>query len=118
MQVESIEGFRLSPQQKYLWTLEQREACVVYRAQCLMLIEGELDRVLLRRSIRRLVRRHDLFRTAFHHLAGMSVPLQVVTEQGELSIEERDLSSLGPREQEKRVQALYREAARLPFDLA
>jgi amino acid adenylation domain-containing protein len=116
IQAESIEGFRLSPQQKYLWTLQQSEAGATYRAQCLILIEGHLDRVMLRRSIRRLVRRHDLLRTAFHHLPGMSLPVQVIAEQSGLAIEERDMSSLGPGEQAKRVESLYMEAARLPFD--
>jgi amino acid adenylation domain-containing protein len=118
MQVESIEGFRLSPQQKQLWTLQQSEAGVAYRAQCLILIEGKLDRVILRRSIRRLVRRHDLLRTAFHHLSGMSLPVQVIEDESDQAIEERDLSSLEPLERETRIEALYRDAARLPFELS
>jgi amino acid adenylation domain-containing protein len=117
MQVESIEGFRLSPQQKYLWALQQGDESVAYRAQGLMLIEGDLNKVVLRRAVRRVVERHDLLRTVFRQVAGMSFPLQVIEEQRDLAIEEIDVSSLEPREQLTRVEALYQEAAQAPVDL-
>ena len=115
MQAENIEGFRLSPPQKYLWALQQGDESA-YRSQCLILIEGNLNSVVLRRAIRSVVGRHDLLRTVFHQVAGMSFPLQVVEEQSNFAIEEHDLSSLDPREQTTRVEELYREAGLAPFD--
>jgi hypothetical protein len=43
MQELSIEGFRLSPQQKRLWLLQQAGYSQPYRVQCAVLIEGNLN---------------------------------------------------------------------------
>ena len=42
-QNEISEGFRLSPQQKHLWLVQELGYCPAYRAQCAILIEGNLN---------------------------------------------------------------------------
>ncbi|HKV09570.1 MAG TPA: condensation domain-containing protein, partial [Thermoanaerobaculia bacterium] len=74
-----IEGFRLSPQQKRLWALQERDG--IYHTQSAFVAEGEVDRERLRRSFHQAVGRHEVFRTLFHRLAGMDLPIQVVQEE-------------------------------------
>ena len=42
------EGYRLSPQQNRLWSLQQVGNGATFRAQCVLLIEGQLDAAILR----------------------------------------------------------------------
>ncbi|MGB8509929.1 MAG: condensation domain-containing protein, partial [Pyrinomonadaceae bacterium] len=113
---EAVSGFRLSPQQAHLWALgpEARNASM----QCALLIEGALDVPVLDAALRRLVERHEIFRTTLGYLPGMSMPLQIVAESSDARLlrADPDLSSDGGREE--MIERLSREAAREPFDLA
>jgi len=79
MQELSIEGFPLSPQQKRLWPL-QLLVPQTYQAECLVLIEGALDVAALRLALNQVVERYEILRTSFQSLPGMSLPLQVVSQ--------------------------------------
>ena len=72
----TLEGYRLSPQQKRLWQLQQ--AGSPYLAQCLIRIDGPANAEVLRRKVLQVVMRHDILRTSFESLPGMGLPLQVV----------------------------------------
>jgi amino acid adenylation domain-containing protein len=115
-QQEVIEGFRLSPQQKYLWLLQQEDPGQPYCTQCTVLIEGNLDTKILATALRNVFARHEILRTTFICLPGMSIPVQVISDGSIPSIERHDLSGWGAREQEARIEALFREASRVPFD--
>ncbi len=79
MSREVVEGFRLAPQQERVWLLrEAAGAGQAYRAQCAIEITGALDADALRRAVARIVARHEILRTNFQRLAGMTVPLQVI----------------------------------------
>ncbi len=71
-------GFRLSPQQKHLWLLQQGSYNPAYRTECAVRIAGELDQQTLAAAIRNVVERHEILRTVFHFLPGVDVPLQVI----------------------------------------
>jgi amino acid adenylation domain-containing protein len=115
-QQEVIEGFRLSPQQKYLWLLQQEDPSQPYCTQCAVLIEGNLDTKILAAALRNVFDRHEILRTTFICLPGMSIPVQVISEGSIPSIDCYDLTGWDPLEQEARIEALFQEASLLPFD--
>ena len=103
-----INGFQMSPQQKRLWSLRENEG-EPYRVQCLVSIRGRLDADLLRSSLFELVERHEILRTSFYCLPGMTIPLQVVGEHGTPVTREHDLRPLAAEEQRQWIERLLRE---------
>src|SRR5437016_9711965 len=81
MSAETVEGFRLSPQQSRLWSLQALSGAKAYRAECSVAIEGNADLARLRRCLEQIVARHEILRTSFRRLPGMNAPLQVVHDQ-------------------------------------
>jgi amino acid adenylation domain-containing protein/FkbM family methyltransferase len=77
---QTLEGYRLSRQQKYLWQLQQ-EFPQLAQAQCVVAIEGPALTSVLHESLERVVSRHQILRTRYERLSGMDVPLQVVSEE-------------------------------------
>lgn len=92
MSQEVVQGFRLSPQQKYLWSLQQ-ESCA-YQAQLVVSIEGTLDRFALEAALQRIVARQEILRTTFEFLPGMKTPVQVVSEETALDFRPVDLGDV------------------------
>ena len=80
MKNEVIEGFQLSPQQKHLWLLCGRHGAAIYCSQCVVRIEGRLDKQILRQAIENVVQRHEILRTSFRTLPNMDMPVQVQSE--------------------------------------
>lgn len=81
MQDVSIEGFRLSPQQKRLWQLQEAGNNQPYRAHCAVLIEGNLNPEILTSALQNVINRHEILRTTFRVLEGMNLPLQVIGDR-------------------------------------
>jgi amino acid adenylation domain-containing protein len=82
--IERVEsGFRLSPQQRRLWTLREQGEAV---AQSVLLLDGLLEVLRLERALQGLVNRHEILRTTFHRLPGMKVPVQRVSPAGEMRL--------------------------------
>lgn len=100
MQNETIDGFRLSPQQERLWSFHPGDGDIPYRAQCTVLIEGNLDAGRLEGVFASVVERNEILRTSFHCLEGLSLPVQVVSEDSRVILEEHDLIGLDPQAQE------------------
>ncbi len=111
-----IEGFRLSPQQRHLWLLQQASPGQPFHAGCAILIEGDLDRAALGAAIERVVSRHELLRTTFQSLPGMPLPLQVISGDARVPVDSHDLVGLDPQEQAAQAQALFQDLLRRPFD--
>jgi hypothetical protein len=80
MHEEIVEGVRLSPQQKHLWSLQQADRNESYRACCAILLEGQLRREALNTALQNVVNRLEVLRTVFQRLPGMRTPLQVVVQ--------------------------------------
>ena len=76
-----LEGFRLSPQQRWLWTLQEVDG-FAGRSACLVEIEGSFDAGRLRRVLETVVERHEILHTVFRALPGLAYPLQVVATPG------------------------------------
>jgi amino acid adenylation domain-containing protein/thioester reductase-like protein len=107
-----IEGFRLSPQQKRLWQLQQDSSNECYQAQCTILIEGNLDRATLQSAIAQLIQRHEILRTQFQTLPELSLPLQVICDRLQPTICYLDWSALTVEAQYVHLQSLTQELRR------
>ena len=119
MQTNVIEGFRLSPQQRHLWSLQQASGDELpYRAQCAVLIEGSLNLQVLRAALRDVSDRYEILRTTFRCPHGMTIPLQWV-ERGKCALD-RGIrpEHVDPSRHEAEIEALFQEVGRVPFDLA
>src|ERR1051326_7103972 len=75
---KTVEGYRFSPQQLRLWSI-QRELGTTF-ARCSVAIDGPLDVPRLEAALQRLLERHSILRTSFCSVPGVPVPLQVVAE--------------------------------------
>jgi amino acid adenylation domain-containing protein/thioester reductase-like protein len=107
MQAETIEGFRLSPQQKRLWLLEQDSH--VYRAQCGILIAGKINLEVLQAALQQIINQHDIFRTTFHRRPGIKIPIQVIVDSSYLSWKNINLSDLDGQEQQNKIEELFQK---------
>lgn len=91
---EIKEGFRLSPSQERLWSLQLAESETPYCAQCSILLDGPLDVPALRSSIASVIDRHEILRTSFQTLEGMNLPVQVISDKYSFSVDEHDFGCL------------------------
>src|SRR6185369_2464909 len=106
MQDKSLEGFRLSPQQEYIWPLQQESGSW---AQCAIMIAGVLDRETLRNVLQQLGDRHEILRTTFHRPHGLSTPFQVINEECALLWRETEAQS-------EQLDEMFAAQARESFD--
>ncbi|MDV2992205.1 MAG: Linear gramicidin synthase subunit B [Chroococcidiopsis sp. SAG 2025] len=109
MQPEIIEGYRLSPQQKHLWLLQQSDR-QTYRTQFALLIEGNLDIKVLEIALQKVAARHEILRTNFCCLPGMTIPLQVISDRSILSIQYKNC-------QDTDIQKIFAEKLNTPLNL-
>ncbi|MEH1900561.1 MAG: amino acid adenylation domain-containing protein [Nostoc sp.] len=114
--IDEMQGFRLSPQQKHLWHLQESDN-FPYSSQCAVLIEGNLDIDTLRVALELVVSRHEILRTNFHCLPGMTIPLQVIRNNGIAWDENHNLRDCTRQEQEEFLSALFDQVNKHSFDL-
>ena len=79
----SLVGFPLSPQQRRVWRLAERPGAGAFGAWCRLRLRGELNPAALRAALERVVARHEILRTRFDRLPGMSLPVQVPLGAGD-----------------------------------
>jgi amino acid adenylation domain-containing protein len=119
MNEKTVEGFRLSPQQKHIWLLQRSAQPAPYYAQAVIELAGRLDPEALRVAAREVCRTHEILRTTFHNLPGMQTPVQVVGDGDDSpAFAEHDLCGLDAAAQAEIVESLGRDAARQTFDFA
>jgi amino acid adenylation domain-containing protein/non-ribosomal peptide synthase protein (TIGR01720 family) len=112
---EIIEGYRLSPQQKHLWQ-RQTSANVPYRSWCAVQIDGELDTALLARAVKHVASQHEILRTTFQLLPGMTIPVQVIAAEASVALETHDLSTKTFGGELARLDQFFSEAAQREID--
>lgn len=110
-----IQGFRLSPQQKNLWTWQEFDQNA-YFSQCAILIEGYLKVDTLKEALAQVVKRHEILRTNFYCLSEMSIPLQIITDNNIIWGETYDFSSYN-QQQAELLSNLFNQFREQPFDL-
>jgi amino acid adenylation domain-containing protein len=79
--VESVEGFRLSPQQRRLWRMMERHPRISFAAQVRVVISGPLDSDRLDSAVLTVRRSHEILRTRFVSLPGAGIPVQVINDE-------------------------------------
>src|SRR5262249_47624076 len=115
--IESVEGFRLSPQQEHLFSLEQLDRNSPYRVQLAAVIEGDLNIVQLQEALESVVTRHESLRTNFQYFPGLTLPVQVIGENRMTWTATYDLSGLELDEQQARLEELFEAEKTSAFDL-
>ena len=110
MQVQEriINGFRLSPQQKRVWSLQQDS--LAYCVQAAILLEGNLKKEILKSALEQVVSRQEILRTHFLKPTGVKTPVQVINEKNSLFWQEIDLSHRDLQAQSNQVESLLGEA--------
>src|SRR4028118_1233780 len=103
--MQTLEGFRLSPQQKHLWLLQQDS--LAYRASCAIQVEGNLNVQALKSALNQIVNRHENLRTTFHRQSGVKIPIQVIAESGSLTWNQANLKELNFQEQSAYIEKLF-----------
>jgi amino acid adenylation domain-containing protein len=114
--MNSTEGFRLSPQQASLWSLDR--VVQSYRAVCEIAIQGDLQPRVLAQAVEQLVERHEILRTTFQRPPGIKAPFQVVADQARPFWQSVDLSQLSDAEQQGELETFRVEEQTRPFDFA
>ncbi|PSB11065.1 non-ribosomal peptide synthetase [Pleurocapsa sp. CCALA 161] len=119
MLTEIKEGFRLSLQQEYLWSLHKDNDSQNYRVQCAILIEGNLNIQVLKMALENIVNRYEILRTNFRYLPGISIPVQAIADDLDgLTLLEKfyDLRDLTPQAQEQEIENVLATTKNLPLD--
>jgi hypothetical protein len=95
--LSSSNGFRLSPQQAHLWAQLVPSPDTPYRAQCVVELQGPLDKPRLERAAREVVSRNEILRTTYRRLPGTGAAVQVPGDVPATVL--RELDWTGPRAQ-------------------
>jgi hypothetical protein len=117
MQEQIKQGYRLSPQQEYLWLLQGGPSASQYRVMCAIKIEGELRKDILIAALTNIIERHEILRTSFRTLPGMTIPLQVIGSTPSMTLHERDLTGFDFHAQEAELESLWDRVRTENFDL-
>lgn len=115
MKSMAIEGFRLAPQQRRIWSL--RQAGSFYNSQIALSIAERVEVSALQKALQKQVRRHQILRTRFRSLPGMKFPVQVISDDDSIEWEDRRMLGLEPNEHEAEVVNILADCRRRAFDL-
>jgi amino acid adenylation domain-containing protein/non-ribosomal peptide synthase protein (TIGR01720 family) len=110
-----VEGYRISPQQKRLWSLGAGDA--TFCVEGTVLVEGRIDTVELRRALVDVVRRHEILRSTFRRYPGLKTPVQVVGEPVDPAWRLVDLGAHDAKAREARLAEVRSGNGLEPFDL-
>lgn len=107
----------LSFPQERVWFLEQlAPGNLAYNAQATLRLHGPLRPEVLRATLREIVRRHEIFRTAFRWSDGM--PTQQPLEAADVDIPLIDLSDQPSEAAMERTEQIVAQLISRPFDTA
>jgi hypothetical protein len=104
-----LTGFRLSPQQEYLWSLPELHAGVCDRSVCSVRLEGPATSEQIRESLEQAIARHEILRTVFSRGTGMKLPFQVILDACPPQWLETDLTQISPERKRAQVKRLFQE---------
>lgn len=117
MQVETIEGFRLSPQQEHLWLLQKIDKSLAYHSNCAILIEGNIDVNNLELALQDVVNRYEILRTSFICLPEMTIPVQVITDNKVILNNKCNINNFKLQEQEAKIELIFEKFKQQEFEL-
>ena len=114
--IERQEELPISFAQQRQWFLSQLEPeSPFYNIPAAIAISGELDTVILERSFREIIDRHEVLRTAFLTVEGK--PIAKLLSINEFKLEIIDLSNSTEKNQSEKVKLIATEEAQKPFQL-
>jgi amino acid adenylation domain-containing protein len=116
MSQNNVEGFRLSPQQRHVWSLQQVSAFPIYQVLSTISIKGDLSAEILERAFADVVRRHEILRTTFQRPSGIKIPFQVISDAARLSLQFSDLSNLDHERQRSQLEQSFAAESGRSFD--
>src|SRR5215510_4721348 len=116
MSQNNVEGFRLSPQQKQIWSLQQVSAFPLYQVLSTTSINGDLSAEILEGAFAEVVRRHEILRTIFQRPSGSKIPFQVISAATRLSLQFIDLSNLDQEQQRSNLENAFAAESGRSFD--
>jgi amino acid adenylation domain-containing protein len=106
----SLEKYKLSPQQRHLWKLQQTQVSDPFFTQCRVRVEGPADIAALRTAIEQVAQRHDILRASFQILRGDDSPSPLIdVREHKLEIFEHDLTKLSETQQAEQLAVLSRQ---------
>ncbi len=106
----------LSYSQELLWLLSQVfDDGIAYNAPGSFQLEGPLDLERLRRSLEKLVARHEILRTTYDVVNGK--PMQLIGPPHEVELNLIDIGGMSPDEQQAESQRILKQESRFRFDL-
>ena len=80
MPTQTIEGFPLSLQQKRLWSFRANAPEHEFVSEAEYEISGRLDRAIFEKALRAIIERHEICRSIYKTMPGLSEPVQVLEE--------------------------------------
>ena len=108
---------RLSFAQERLWFLDQlMPGSPVFNVPMAVRISRRIDLDALQRTVNEIVRRHEVFRTAF--VAPDGIPKPVVSSAAEVRVDLIDLNSIDESQRESEAQRFVQAEVTRPFDLS
>ncbi len=113
--MQKVNGFRLSPQQKYLWLFQQDSPA--YRLQGAILIEGNIQIDSLTKALEKVSDRHEILRTTFQRRPGLKLPIQVVSHRSSVSWNWLNFSDARHQEQEAKLEDIFLQEKSASFNL-
>ncbi|MTJ47693.1 non-ribosomal peptide synthetase/type I polyketide synthase [Dolichospermum sp. UHCC 0259] len=114
----SMTGFKISSGQKSLYLLQSNNPNFQYISHCAISIRGNLKIAVLKSAIENVIQRHEILRTQFPCLPGMNLPVQVINDFINLSIEESDLTNVDTATQAQQISEILKNPNSVKFDLA
>ncbi|MDF5732842.1 MAG: condensation domain-containing protein, partial [Rhizonema sp. PD38] len=114
MQNHTIEGFRLSPQQKHLWSLQQDSSA--YHTQCAIRLEGKLNTKILKEALQAVINQHEILRTTFPRRSGIKIPIQVIAQSSSFLWKNVNLSNINSQEKSVKIEELFRAERHFNFN--
>src|SRR5579871_5422205 len=112
---EIAAGYRLSPQQRFQWRLQKQTR--LPNAQIGVLRSGSADPSALRLAFDTVRSRHEVLRTAYRHVPGMALPVQVVGGDRAPEWRQYDFRGREPAEQQADIARLAKQERHAPLDL-
>ncbi|HXQ35998.1 MAG TPA: condensation domain-containing protein, partial [Anaerolineales bacterium] len=107
-------GYRISPQQQRVWSLQEDGAS--YPARCAIRLDGSLNVSLLKKALQTVTERHQILRTTLQCPPGIKIPIQVIDDSSRVLWREVDLTGMDPQAQEATVEKLFAEERQQHFN--
>jgi amino acid adenylation domain-containing protein/FkbM family methyltransferase len=106
MSTMAYQGYRLSPLQERCWDLLQSAPSTPIFDKYAFLVEGELNNGALKKAFERVINRHEILRASFKLWPGMTVPVQVINQEG-FNYQFHNWDGVDSDEQDARLRAMY-----------